>query len=88
MYSLEHGGVLLRRVLGFEATQADADDPSIAVPHRVVDLPQCPLRRCAAIDVRGQSNLDAVQLAGLLGAVAVAAVHLVVIDTTCGSLGG
>src|SRR5919109_2407628 len=80
MCEVEGRLVELRRVLGLEPTEADADDPALAVlrgvAHRLLSL----LERVAADDVGGQANLDAMTLARLLGAVAVTAEDLVPVD--------
>ena len=62
----EDGLVRLRRELGLEAAEPDADDAAIAVPRRVPhDLGRF-VEREAAHDVRRQAHLDAEPLARLL----------------------
>src|ERR1051326_5730801 len=68
------------RVVGLAAAEPDRDDAPVAVLDRVEHGPLGLLRRAAACQVRPQSDLDAVYLAGLLDAVAVAGEDLVQVD--------
>ena len=84
----ERGRVRLRRELRLEPAEPDPDDAPVAVPRRVPHDLLAPARRVdAAVDVRRQPHLDAVQLARLLGAVAVAAEDLVPVDAARDALG-
>ena len=76
----ERGLVELRRVLGLEAAEPEADDAAVAVGDRVAGSRLCLVVGVAARDVRRQAYLDAVQLPRLLGAVAIAGEHLVAVD--------
>ena len=76
----ERALVELRRVLGLEAAEPEADDAAVAVGDRVAGSRLCFVVGVAARDVRRQAYLDAVQLPRLLGAVAIAGEHLVAVD--------
>ena len=76
----ERALVELRRVLGLEAAEPEADDAAVAVGDRVAGSRLCLVVGVAARDVRRQAYLDAVQLPRLLGAVAIAGEHLVAVD--------
>src|SRR5205809_7325130 len=69
---LEGGLVRLGRKLGLEASEPDADDSAAPVPGRPADALLSFVERVTADYVGRQPHLDAVQLARLLGAVAVA----------------
>src|SRR4029453_18218652 len=85
--ALEHRCVVLRRVFGLEAAEADADHAAIAVfdgiPQHLIGL----LVRSSSKDVGRKANLDTVELAGLPRAVAVAAEHRLPVDTAACPLG-
>ena len=79
--------VRLGRILGLEPAEPDRDDSAVAVLGRVADDLLRLLGRRSAKDVRRQPHLDAVQLARLLGAVAVAAEDLVPVESPRDALG-
>ena len=76
----------LGRVERLLAAEPDGDDAAVAVLGRVLDGQLGVLERRRARDVRREPQLDAVQLARLLGAVAVAGVELVPADAAPGAL--
>jgi hypothetical protein len=78
--ALEHRRVRLRRILGLEPTEPDRDDAALAVLRRVPDDSLGLFVGRAPIDVGRQADLDAVELAGRLCAVAVTAEDLVPVD--------
>ena len=79
--------VWLRRVVGLEPPEPDAEHAAVAVlgrvPHGLLRI----LERVAADDVRREPHLDPVQLARLLRAVAIAAEDLVPVHPAPHALG-
>ena len=84
---LEHRRVGLGRILGLEPAETDADHAAVCVLGRIAHDRLGLVERKAADDVRGQPDLDAVQLAGLLGPVAVAGEDVVPGDAAAHALG-
>src|SRR3954470_7757080 len=84
---LEHGRIRLGRVLRLEPAETDPDDAAIRVLGGIADNGLCLVEREPADDVRRQANLDAVQLARLLGSVAITPEDLLPGDPAPDALG-
>src|SRR5688500_4384125 len=84
---LEDGRIRLGRQLGLEPAEPDCDDAALPVLHGITDDVAVLLVRRAAEDVRRQPDFDAVQLARLLRAVAVAAADLVPVHAAARAFG-